>query len=130
MHVSSPIQKNMVKETRSNVWNYFSYNEEENSSRCLVRGQKKCGKILKGKIATNLKKHNKHKKEFEECDTTEKARGAKSTRTGRKRQAPSSQRNNRIPSIHHATTIKNLPGIQLLLKNYPFSLEPPMCPSP
>ena len=31
---------------------------EENCSRCLVReGQKQCGIILKGKFATNLKKH-------------------------------------------------------------------------
>ena len=26
-------------------------------TRCLVQGQKQCGKILKGKFATNLKKH-------------------------------------------------------------------------
>ena len=50
------------------------------------QGRKQCGKIQKGKFAINLKKHlqNKHKKEFEECDTAEKARGANSTRTGRK----------------------------------------------
>ena len=47
----------MAIETRSNVWNYFAYYKEENSSRCLVRGQKQCGKILKGKLATDLKKH-------------------------------------------------------------------------
>ena len=43
--------------------------QEENSSRFLVQGQKQCGKILKGKFATNLKKENKHKKEFEACDS-------------------------------------------------------------
>ena len=51
----------MATETRSNVWNYLAYNEEENSSRCLVQGQKKCGEIQKGMFATNLKKHNMHK---------------------------------------------------------------------
>ena len=30
--------------------------KEEKSSRCLVQGQKQCGKILKGKFATNLRK--------------------------------------------------------------------------
>ena len=61
---------------------YFTYNKEEKSSRCLVQeGQKQCGIILKGKFAINLKKHlqGKHKKDFEECDTAEKARRANST---------------------------------------------------
>ena len=31
---------------------YFAYKREENSSRCLIKGQKQCGKILKGKFAT------------------------------------------------------------------------------
>ena len=47
----------MAKETRSHVWKYFANNKEENSSRFLVQSQKQCGKILKGKFATNLKKH-------------------------------------------------------------------------
>ena len=38
------------------------------TSRCLVQGQKQCGKILKGKFTVNLQ--NKHKNEFQECDTT------------------------------------------------------------
>ena len=43
----------MAKETRSNIWKYFSYSKEK-TSRCLVqKGQKQCGKILKEKFATN-----------------------------------------------------------------------------
>ena len=62
----------MATETRSNVWNYLAYNEEENSSRCLVRGQKKCGEIQKGMFATKLKKHRISTRiEFEECDSRE-----------------------------------------------------------
>ena len=87
-------QKKIDKETRSNVCNYFAYNKEENSSRCLVQGQKQCGKILNRKLATNLKKQNKHKKEFEECDTAEKARGANST-----------EQEDRARHLHHNLTI-------------------------
>ena len=75
----------MAKETGTNVWKYFAYNKEKNSSKCLVLGQKQCGKILKGNFATNLKKQNKHTKEFEVCDTAEKIRGVNSTRTERAR---------------------------------------------
>ena len=55
---------------------------------------------MKGKFATNFKKtQNKHKDESEDCDKAEKARGASSTRTGRKSQAPSSQLQETIESI-------------------------------
>ena len=52
---------------------------------------------------------NKHKEEFEDCDEAEKARGANSTRTGRKSQASSSQLQETIKST--------IPSIQLLLEN-------------
>ena len=57
-------------------------------------------------------------KDFEECHTAEKPRGANSTRTGRKSQAPSLQLQETIESTINppqATTIKNHPSIQLLL---------------
>lgn len=83
-------------ETRSYVWKFFTYNKEEDTSKCLVEeDQKQCSKLLKGKFPTNLKKHlqNKHKKEFEECNTAEKAKDRGPTAIGRKRQVarPSSQ---------------------------------------
>ena len=45
-----------------------------------------------------IETQNKHKEEFEDCDKAEKARGANSTRTGRKSQAPSSQLQETIES--------------------------------
>ena len=64
----------------------------KNSSRCLVqKGQKRCGKILKGKFAPN--------KEIKKKDVTaEKPKGANSTRTGTNSQAPSSQLQETIES--------------------------------
>ena len=70
---------------------------KKKTSRCLIQGQTQCGKILKGKFATNFKKQNKHKEEFEDCDKAEKASGANSARTGRS-QAPSSQLQQTIES--------------------------------
>ena len=57
----------------------------------MVQGVER--KVWKGKCATNLKKQftNKQKEESEDCDKAEKVRGANSTRTGRKSEAPSSQ---------------------------------------
>ena len=46
---------------------------EENSSRCLVQGQKQRDKYWIGTFVTTLKKQNKHKEEFEDCDKAEKA---------------------------------------------------------
>ena len=79
----------MAKKTISNIWKYFAYNKEGNTSRCLVQGQKQCGKILKGKFGTNLKKHKISTRIILKNVTVEKARGAKNTRRGRKSQAPS-----------------------------------------
>ena len=75
------------KETRSSVWKYFSYQEENNTSVCQIKaGEVQCGKVLQGKFATNLKKHlkNKHKEEFDECEAQEKERGE----SRRKKTAP------------------------------------------
>ena len=49
-------QKKMAKETRNNVGSILPTTKRK-TSRCLVQGQKQCGKILKGNFATNLKKH-------------------------------------------------------------------------
>ena len=91
----------------------------------LCQVQKQCGKILKGKFATNLKK------EFEKCDTAEKARGANSTRTGRKSQAPSSQLQEAIESIINPPCYYNneFSRHTAITRKLAISLEPPMCPS-
>ena len=84
VHVSSPQnfrKKKVAKETRSNVWKYLHIIKKR-TSRCLVQGQKQCGKILEGKFATNLRKHKiSTRKNLKIVTKAEKARGANSTRT-------------------------------------------------
>ena len=70
----------------------------------MLGSRSQCGKLLKGKFAINLKEPKISTKESLKNVTAKK--NNRTTRTGRKSQAPSQlQGKYKVLSTHHATTI-------------------------
>ena len=75
---------NSIGRPKCSIWNYFTYDDKEGTSICIVKDKEErlCKKTFKGKFTTNLKAHLRleHADKFKEFQTEEKHKKENSSR--------------------------------------------------